>query len=453
MMHRRPTVSVIFPTLNEEKNLPLVFPYLPLDEVDEVILVDGRSTDGTVEAAKQLLPSVKVILEPKLGKGAALRAGYKAATGDIIIVIDADGSNDPREIPRFVRALMEGADFVKGSRFAHRGGTTDMPRYRKLGNGAFVFLVNLLFDGTFTDLCYGYHAFWRYCLDVIDLTGVDGFEIDTAIYLRALRERLRIAEVPSFEGYRFYGVGKLKTIPDGWRVLKTIFLEWFAHLIMPRKQDRLGFRGETSSGSLAIISRQHLVVSPQIAEAGSFFSSYQSSYQTERPASGEVPKLRAAQRARANLQLLYTVSQMLAAELNLRDLLQRTLQLTLESMGATSGSIVVIGDKSDVMDGCWVYEGEIHPWSATRLTDTVEQGLAGWVLKHREATLVPSTREDPRWLRRSWDESEGGSRSALGVPLMTNDRVIGVLTLVRPQAGQFTEDDLTTLTGIVGASY
>ncbi|MEK7324867.1 MAG: glycosyltransferase family 2 protein, partial [Chloroflexota bacterium] len=207
MMHRRPTVSVIFPTLNEEKNLPLVFPYLPLDEVDEVILVDGRSTDGTVEAAKQLLPSVKVILEPKLGKGAALRAGYKAATGDIIIVIDADGSNDPREIPRFVRALMEGADFVKGSRFAHRGGTTDMPRYRKLGNGAFVFLVNLLFDGTFTDLCYGYHAFWRYCLDVIDLTGVDGFEIDTAIYLRALRERLRIAEVPSFEGYRFYGVG------------------------------------------------------------------------------------------------------------------------------------------------------------------------------------------------------------------------------------------------------
>ena len=219
-------VSVIIPTLNEEKNLPLVLPRIPMELVDEVLLIDGRSTDNTIAVARGILPSIRVVLESKKGKGAAMTAGYRAATGDILIVIDADGSNDPREIPRFLRALVEGADFVKGSRFAHHGGTTDMPRYRQLGNGAFVLAVNTLFGCKFTDLCYGYHAFWRYCLDLVDTTEFEGFEIDTALYLRAVRERLRIVEVPSFEGYRFFGVGKLKTIPDGFRVLGTIMSEY-----------------------------------------------------------------------------------------------------------------------------------------------------------------------------------------------------------------------------------
>src|SRR6266542_7117734 len=172
MIHDLIRVSVVIPTLNEAKNIPLIFPHIPMGVVDEVILVDGRSTDGTVEVARRLMPSVKVVLEPTPGKGAALRAGYRAATGDIIVVVDADGSNDPREIPRYLRTLIEGADFAKGSRFAHHGGTTDMPRFRQAGNLFFVMLVNLLFSTTFTDLCYGYHGFWRYCLDLIDRENV-----------------------------------------------------------------------------------------------------------------------------------------------------------------------------------------------------------------------------------------------------------------------------------------
>lgn len=244
MVVQRPLVTVVIPTLNEAANLPLVLPYVPSDWVDEVILVDGLSTDGTIEVAMKLLPSIKIVLENKPGKGAALNTGYKAAIGDILIVLDADGSNDPREIPRFVTALMEGADFVKGSRFAIGGGTTDMPRYRMFGNGVFVHLVNLLFRATFTDLCYGYHAFWRYCLDTIDLADASGFEIDTAIYLNVLRERLRIIEVPSFEGYRFFGIGKLKTIPDGLRIMHTIFREWYKGLRQPSNSIYIGFRGE-----------------------------------------------------------------------------------------------------------------------------------------------------------------------------------------------------------------
>src|SRR5690349_9379027 len=164
MLPKRPLVSVVIPTLNESPNLPLVLPYLPLDWIDEVILVDGRSTDNTAETAQRLLPSIHVVFEQRPGKGAAMQAGFMAAHGDIIVTMDADGSNDPREIPRLVQALLEGADFVKGSRFAPGGGTTDMPRFRKLGNRALGAAANFLFNGNYTDLCYGYHAFWRHTL-------------------------------------------------------------------------------------------------------------------------------------------------------------------------------------------------------------------------------------------------------------------------------------------------
>jgi CheY-like chemotaxis protein len=248
MRLERPTVSVVIPTLNEDENLPFVLPYLPMEWIDEVVLVDGRSTDRTIQVALELMPSISVVLEPRLGKGAALRAGYQSSSGDIIIVMDADGSNDPREIPRFVTALMEGSDFVKGSRFARGGGTTDMPRLRYFGNKFFVSLVNLFFNVHFSDLCYGYHAFWRYCLDDLYLEDVDGFEIDTAVYIRALCQHMRVTEVPSFEGYRFRGIGKLRTFPDGLRVLKTILGETIRNLRSPNRSFYPGFRGQQPEG-------------------------------------------------------------------------------------------------------------------------------------------------------------------------------------------------------------
>jgi len=218
-------VSVIIPTLNEEKNLALLLPHLP-GWLDEVIIVDGRSTDNTVEVAKEVLPNAKIVLETRKGKGVALRSGFEAATGDIIVMMDADGSMNPAEIGLFVRHLRDGADFVKGSRFLQGAGSSDISWLRHLGNLGFTVLVRILYGGRYSDLCYGYAAFWRSVVPELDLDG-DGFEIETQMNIRALRSRLHIIEVPSFEFERHHGESNLRTFPDGWRVLRTIFREFF----------------------------------------------------------------------------------------------------------------------------------------------------------------------------------------------------------------------------------
>lgn len=220
--HQKPTVSVIIPAKNEGKNIGYVLPRIPA-WVDEVLLIDGNSTDDTLEVARRTRPGLRVIPQTGKGKGAALQTGFKAASGDIIIMLDADGSTDPAEIPEFC-ALLAHADFVKGSRFMQGGGTTDMGFIRRFGNKGLRIVVHLLFGGSFSDLCYGYMGFWRATLPKLHVDA-DGFEVETLMSVRALTAGLKIAEVPSYEYRRLNGMSNLRTIRDGWRVLRTIIRE------------------------------------------------------------------------------------------------------------------------------------------------------------------------------------------------------------------------------------
>ncbi len=220
-----PRVSVIIPTLNEAKNLPHVFASLPSD-VYEVILVDGHSTDDTVAVARALYPAVRVVHQTRRGKGNALRCGFRAARGDILVMLDADGSADGAEIPLFVAALQRGADFVKGSRFMPGGGSADITRLRRLGNWGLNTLVNVLYGTRYSDLCYGYNAFWRRVLPHMNVD-CDGFEVETLINIRVAKAGLKVSEVPSFEGERLHGASNLNAWRDGWRVLKVILKERF----------------------------------------------------------------------------------------------------------------------------------------------------------------------------------------------------------------------------------
>jgi glycosyltransferase involved in cell wall biosynthesis len=197
----------------------------------EVIVVDGFSTDDTVEVARRLRPDIKIIEQEKRGKGDALRCGFEAATGDILVMLDADGSADPAEIPAFVRELLRGSDFAKGTRFHPEGGSSDITPLRSAGNRVLSGTVNLLFGTAYSDLCYGYNAFWRHCLPTMNVD-CTGFEVETLINIRIARAGLKVGEVPSFERDRIHGQSNLNTFRDGGRVLKTILRERFRR--MPR---------------------------------------------------------------------------------------------------------------------------------------------------------------------------------------------------------------------------
>ncbi|MGH2706840.1 MAG: glycosyltransferase family 2 protein [Actinomycetota bacterium] len=214
------TVSVVIPALNEEQNIEWVLRRIPRS-VQEVILVDGRSVDDTVAIARSVRPDIVIVSQEARGKGAALRAGFAVAHGDIVAMIDADGSMNPREIGRFARRIeWDGLDLVKGSR-RWPGGSLDLTTVRSVGNRLLLLVANLLFNVRFTELCYGFMAFRRSCLDALALTA-DGFEIEAQIVVNALGAGLKVAEVPTQEFPRLHGRSKLCPVRDGLRVLRTL---------------------------------------------------------------------------------------------------------------------------------------------------------------------------------------------------------------------------------------
>lgn len=216
-------ITVVLPVMNEAANLPGVFGTLPV-WVNEIVLVDGHSTDDTIDMARSLRSDVKVVHQGGVGKGDALAAGFAAASGDIIVAIDGDGSTDGKEIVRFVSALLAGADFAKGSRFSSAGRSDDITAVRRYGNKVLNVTVNRLFGTSFTDLCYGYNAFWSKHLSKLALDS-PGFEIETLMSIRAAEAGLTIYEVPSHERLRQHGASNLSAIKDGWRILRLILAE------------------------------------------------------------------------------------------------------------------------------------------------------------------------------------------------------------------------------------
>jgi len=217
-----PRISVVICTLNEEGNLPEVLPKIP-DWVDEVILVDGHSTDNTVKVAQTLRPDVKILLQDGEGKGDALKRGFQKATGDIVVTLDADGATNPEEIHKFIDALMQGYDFAKGTRLKF-GRPPYMKWHRWFGNKLLVIAANLLFGTNYTDLCSGYNAFWKRVLQGIKFY-TSGFEMEQEFHVKLKKMRRCVVEVPHGDEGRRSGSSKVSDFKQGFKDLLVVAME------------------------------------------------------------------------------------------------------------------------------------------------------------------------------------------------------------------------------------
>ncbi len=151
----------------------------------------------------------------------------------------------------------------------------------------------------------------------------------------------------------------------------------------------------------------------------------------------------------SSLELLYNISRELSSALDLRTLLERVLLLSMQNVGAINGSIIVLDDDGDPVDAAIVIGNTIHNHTTERLRDTLEKGLSGWVLRERQAALVEDTTQDPRWMTRQYEDDERQNpKSAVSAPILTRDRLVGILTLVHPKPGFFSTEHVALVQAI-----
>ena len=219
-----PAVSVIICALNEEQNLQHIIPKIP-EWVDEILLVDGHSTDNTVTVAKQLGPRIRVLVQPGKGKGDAIKYGTLEATGEIIVTIDADGQTNPEDIHRFITPLLNGYDLSKGTRLA-KGRPKNMPRYRWFGNKLLATTINILYGTRYTDICSGYNAYWKNAFQRLKLIN-NGFEMEQEMMVMAKKVGLKVIEVEHHDAGRLACNSKVSGVKQGfidlWIVIKERF--------------------------------------------------------------------------------------------------------------------------------------------------------------------------------------------------------------------------------------
>ncbi len=216
-------VGVVIPTFNEEGNIGDVLSQLKTMGYNNLMIIDGQSKDATVKVA--IKNGAKIVLQRGKGKGQAIRQvlTHNYLHTDYLVLMDADGSMDPKEVPVFIEALKKGADVAKGTRFVTGGGTNDMTPMRRFGNALMTLSVNALCNSRYTDICYGFVALNKKAIKKLSpLLESNNFEIEAEIFIKAKKAGLTVVEVPSFEYNRKTGQSNLHWFKDGTKIFRII---------------------------------------------------------------------------------------------------------------------------------------------------------------------------------------------------------------------------------------
>lgn len=219
--------SVIIPTRNEEGAIGRVLKEIPKHIISEIIVIDGHSTDNTAkEAAAELrIGKDKFILQKKKGFGAALLEAFKVAKGDVIVIMNGDGSHNPKDIPALLEKIKQGYEYVIASRYIKGGRSDDDTLIRFIGNRTLTFLTNLLHGSDVTDSLHFFTAISRNGLKKIHPTS-SGFEFCIEILIRAHKAGLKFAEVPVVERRRYAGKSKVNIFSAGLKILGMILRKY-----------------------------------------------------------------------------------------------------------------------------------------------------------------------------------------------------------------------------------
>lgn len=216
--------SVIVITLNEVESIASVLQDIPQTEVQEIVVIDGHSTDGTPDLVRGL--GYQVITQDGKGYGNAFLTGIKHAKGDVLILMDGDGSQNPKDIPLLLEKIAEGYDVVLGSRYLPTSGSEDDTAIRHFGNKFFTWLTNFLHNMKISDSLFLFTAIRKEVFQKIELQS-QSFEFCVEVPIRAHKAGFKFSEVPSFERKRFYGKSRVNVFYHGlrifWLIIKTKF--------------------------------------------------------------------------------------------------------------------------------------------------------------------------------------------------------------------------------------
>lgn len=217
-------VTLLAPTLNEIEAVRIVLPKIRKEWVDEILVIDGGSTDGTIEFCKKM--GYIVYSQVGRGYGVGMREGALRAKGELVIEFPPDGNSMPEKIPEIVSKLKEGYDFVIASRYKSGAKSYDDDFLTSKGNWAFTKLVNLFFGADYTDALIGFRGYRKAIFPGLNMDAV-GLSWSIQMPIKFAKRKLRVAEIPADEPKRIGGIRKMKPFKTGWEIFRVLAREFF----------------------------------------------------------------------------------------------------------------------------------------------------------------------------------------------------------------------------------